>query len=64
MPLMHSPPLHSGDAVSPIAKAKKTTRLPLSCSKKHPLSLNVKKGVIHHRVQTPVKCGGDKGILL
>jgi hypothetical protein len=39
-PPPHSPPLHSGDAVSPIAKAEKTTGLPLSCSKKHPLPLN------------------------
>jgi hypothetical protein len=32
--------LRSGNAVSPIAKAKKTTGLPLSCSKKHPLPVN------------------------
>jgi hypothetical protein len=40
MPPPHSPPLHSGDAVSPIAKAKKTAGLPLTCSKKHLLSVN------------------------
>jgi hypothetical protein len=33
----HSPPLHSGSAVSSGPKAKKTTGLPLSRSKKHHL---------------------------
>jgi hypothetical protein len=37
MPPPHSPPLHSGAAVSPIAKAKKTTGLPLNSSKKCPM---------------------------
>jgi hypothetical protein len=36
----------SGDAVSPIAKAKKIMELPLNCSKKHPLPVNSSKYLV------------------
>jgi hypothetical protein len=56
LPPPHSPMLRFGDAVSPIAKAKKTTGLPLSCSKKHPLPVNG-----YYTLSVFVSCEGSYG---